>query len=518
MAESDLAGASLPEGIDVDETSAYFGITESSDIVHQLMSMEREQSITAFFSMVSDIVLKPGDFDFEEASKVLNCEGGEIYYLVAGHLGLMSFSDPLMHYLGLPDSHGEESPNPKPTLTDGQYASLKRLADPMNILKVLAIAQTTGGPDEVMKYYLTMTKIFQQTENNSALLIDIASEFDASLDVIGHAIPITNLASSTVDINSIPASAAVDTTTSKSVDLPPATSTSNTGEGQEGIQPQISSVPTKSVPLPSKSITQPIVTEPVQEPIIPIIQSNITDRKAAKVTNNAFEGAFGMMAQTETEPELDVQIPIGEDSIDLVDSVADVEINDEGEQTVTPLGESHTEENFVSAAEMFIDADSDKDGTLSVEELATATGLSSAETEELHKSADRDKDGKMSLSEFVASPAADKVAANLPRPVAPVRKPVSRVEPRLEAPQNGVPQQVMPPQNVQPRPIPPQNIQPQPVIMPQPVNPVAQLNQQPVWNQTVQPTIRSGVNCRSCGIGIDPYWRFCPVCGSQNLN
>ena len=34
----------------------------------------RNQSIVAFFGMVSDIVLKPGDFDFEEASKILNCE------------------------------------------------------------------------------------------------------------------------------------------------------------------------------------------------------------------------------------------------------------------------------------------------------------------------------------------------------------------------------------------------------------------------------------------------------------
>ncbi|MEC8167442.1 MAG: hypothetical protein VX052_00350, partial [Candidatus Thermoplasmatota archaeon] len=33
----------------------------------------------------------------------------------------------------------------------------------------------------------------------------------------------------------------------------------------------------------------------------------------------------------------------------------------------------------------------------------------------------------------------------------------------------------------------------------------------------VQPTIRSGVHCRGCGIGLDPYWRFCPVCGQQNL-
>ena len=54
MAEPDLAGASLPEGIEVDETAAYFGITDSSDIVHQLMSMDRNQSITAFFGMVSD--------------------------------------------------------------------------------------------------------------------------------------------------------------------------------------------------------------------------------------------------------------------------------------------------------------------------------------------------------------------------------------------------------------------------------------------------------------------------------
>ena len=49
MAEPVLEGASLPEGFEVDETSAYFGVTDSSDIVHQLMSMDRNQSILAFF-------------------------------------------------------------------------------------------------------------------------------------------------------------------------------------------------------------------------------------------------------------------------------------------------------------------------------------------------------------------------------------------------------------------------------------------------------------------------------------
>ena len=91
MAEPVLEGASLPEGFEVDETSAYFGVTDSSDIVHQLMSMDRNQSIVAFFSIVSDVVLKPGEFDFEEASKVLNCEGGEIYFPSLWAFGIDEF-------------------------------------------------------------------------------------------------------------------------------------------------------------------------------------------------------------------------------------------------------------------------------------------------------------------------------------------------------------------------------------------------------------------------------------------
>ena len=47
----------------------------------------------------------------------------------------------------------------------------------------------------------------------------------------------------------------------------------------------------------------------------------------------------------------------------------------------------------------------------------------------------------------------------------------------------------------------------------------AQQQQQQAWNQPVQPmqpTIRSGLHCRGCRIGVDPNWRFCPVCGTQN--
>ena len=130
-----------------------------------------------------------------------------------------------------------------------------------------------------------------------------------------------------------------------------------------------------------------------------------------------------------------------------------------------------------------------------------------------------DKDGKVSLSEFISSPAAEKVAS-LPKPVSPVRRPVSRRETPVVREQNTAqtnqsqqinpglqanPQPVYPPQNY-----PPQTNQTQPVQRPQP-------NNQNNWNQPVQPTIRSGVSCRSCGIGLDPFWRFCPVCGGENL-
>ena len=86
MDGKDLEGASMPSGIEVDEAAAYFGVIESSDMVHTLMAMEHSQALEQFFSILSDIVLLPGDFDFEAASERIQCEGGEIYYLVTGHL------------------------------------------------------------------------------------------------------------------------------------------------------------------------------------------------------------------------------------------------------------------------------------------------------------------------------------------------------------------------------------------------------------------------------------------------
>ena len=39
--DEELEGAVLPEGIEVDETSAYFGITDSSDLINRLAETDR---------------------------------------------------------------------------------------------------------------------------------------------------------------------------------------------------------------------------------------------------------------------------------------------------------------------------------------------------------------------------------------------------------------------------------------------------------------------------------------------
>ena len=91
----ELPGESMPDGIEVDDAAAYFGITESSDMVHTLMAMDRLEAMEKFFEVLSDIVLLPGEFDFNAASERIQCAGGEIYYLVAGHLGIMTMPDSL---------------------------------------------------------------------------------------------------------------------------------------------------------------------------------------------------------------------------------------------------------------------------------------------------------------------------------------------------------------------------------------------------------------------------------------
>jgi hypothetical protein len=116
----------------------------------------------------------------------------------------------------------------------------------------------------------------------------------------------------------------------------------------------------------------------------------------------------------------------------------------------------------------------------------------------------------------------------LPKPVAPVRRPLGQrqaAQPTAPVQQPPAPVAQPPAQPTQPwQQAPPQQSWPQ-QQPPRQSWPQQQPPQQG-WPQQrpnqpqaplVQPTIRSGVHCRNCGIGLDPYWRFCPVCGAQNM-
>ena len=524
----ELPGESMPDGIEVDDAAAYFGITESSDMVHTLMAMDRLEAMEKFFEVLSDIVLLPGEFDFNAASERIQCEGGEIYYLVAGHLGIMTMPDPLSHYLGTPDSAGGSSGN-TPSLSVEELAKLKTLADPMKLLKLLAVAYATGGKGEVTRYLTTVESFLAQPEANKASLLTVAEELEAALDVAGHALPVPTLASGVAASASVPMAPTPSAPASVPVPKPAAN------------EPSIP-LPTASEPVPlptavapespsAKVELPPMINEPVVEPTV----DTTNEKQVAKATQDAFAGAFDIGLKEESNevsvPTLAPE-PVPEELPEPMVPVAPEPVQEvipepalepvAPEPAVSPLEMPVAEEElFTSAAEHFIAADTDGSEQLSVEELAVATGTTLEEATALHAEADTDGDGSVSLSEFMSSPAAVKAAA-LPRPVAPVRKPLNQPVQQQQQPQQ--PQQPQQGWNQQQPQQQGWNQQQQQQGWNQQQQQQGWNQQQPThqWNQahptmpSVQPTIRSGVMCRGCGIGLDPYWRFCPICGTQN--
>jgi len=487
--------------IEVDEAAAYFGVTESSDVLHAMMAMPRSQALEKFFELLSDIVLRPGDFDFEAASERMQCEGGEIYYLVAGHLGLMSLPDPLLHALGQTDSMGETGA--AATLDDAQRPALEQLADPMRMMKLFAVAFQTGGESEVSTYDRALASLLSDVASHLDTLVAVHHELNAALDVAGHVLPIPTLASSSAaaaDVD-LPEQTTLPQAPEKAPSPEPAEPTSPppTSSEQAPSEPTPSDVPSPAVPLPTASVALPAVEKPVVSETTPVNTEN--ERQVVRAAQDAFAGAFST--------ELDVpHTPLQAESVSEAVEPP-VEVATDGEPA-----------EFVSAAEHFIAADGDGSGALDIEELAQATGTTLEEATALHAEADTDGDGVVSLSEFIASPAAERTAS-LPKPVAPVRKPLGQGNTAPSPPQqqarDPMPQQPVqqgwqqppPQQQGWQQPPPQQQAWQQPPLQqqgwPQP--------QQPL----VQPTIRSGVHCRGCGIGRDAYWRFCPVCGQQNL-
>ena len=140
--EFDTPGASLPAGIEVDEAAAYFGITDSSDVIVRLSQSDRLNGLGEFLALTVDLVLKD-EFDFQSAAARLGCEDGEVYYLLSGPFGLLTMTDPLRRYLGQADSEGEIGPHPG--IPESEIAVLDQLNDIMVLMRMVAIAHLVGG-------------------------------------------------------------------------------------------------------------------------------------------------------------------------------------------------------------------------------------------------------------------------------------------------------------------------------------------------------------------------------------
>ena len=504
IGESELSegvpeGASLPDGIEVDDAAAYFGVVDSSDVLQQMMSMDSKQALSKALEHLADIILRPGEFDFEAASERLQCEGGEIYFLIFGHLNLMALPDPMLQFAGQPDSTGSAN-SAHPLATEEVVQALTPLFDPMQFLKILAIAYATGGNAEVERYLQSIENIMASPSDNVASMQTMAEELNSSLDVAGHALPMALFASDQAQPAEIEMGAVIERKAPEPKPEP-APATPVAAEPKPSVpEPQVESVPlpTESVPLPTESVPLPAVDSvplPAQEEAVEEVEFK-NEVEVDYAAQDAFAGAFGsqMVPEPEASPEIIEEVP-------------------ETIPEPVPVVEEPAEEEWVSDAERFIAADVDDSGSLSVEELAVAANVTLEEAETLHSAADSDGDGEVSLSEFVSSEAAQKMSS-LPRPVAPVRKPIQSQQPQQpEQPPRQQPTSpgVAAPQMGWQQPPPQQQIPQQQIPQQQPMMP-----QQP--NMNIQPTIRSGIHCRGCGIGLDPNWRYCPVCGNMNMN
>lgn len=176
MSEYVPEGALMPSGIDVDETAAYFGITESSQILLELENADRFSSIAIVLNKISDLLLTD-TFDLDSGSNRLNVESGEIYYILTGPLKLIELTNNLQDFLGL----GLEGNMTKPNISESEFSSLEKLLDPITILKIYAIGDVTGGNKELAKYVFTFDEMIKNPEQNVSHLIQIQNDMSQIL-------------------------------------------------------------------------------------------------------------------------------------------------------------------------------------------------------------------------------------------------------------------------------------------------------------------------------------------------
>ena len=521
MPETELSGASLPEGIEVDETAAYFGVTQSSDIINELQQIDRHVALARFIELTADLHLSSEEFDYTAASERMNCEGGEIYYLVVSHFRFTAMCDPLRLFLGMEDSEGN-SGNPC-QLPPEEIELLTNLTSAMPLLGLMAVGFLTAGKGMVVTYARTLESLLINPSANLATLLEIGQGYVNALANAregNYPEPIEVL---TIGGEAVFSS---DATSQPNVPLPggqtdaaspPPSSLTATVASSAQVQAEVD-VPlpetTPSVPELTPDITIPLPTDgsetiskpPQIDDDVPV--DDLTVRQVEVRADNVFDDAFGDALSIEHEPAAPaesapapppevVAVPASDPVVEpesVPEPVAPAESVPESATaaeieptlpvpTVSPVqapspGREPELDRSPTTGEKVLDflaADTDGDGHLSKDEVVQMVGDSET-ADEFIKAADTDGDGEISLPEFISATTDSSVAEgeeaaaiSLPRPVTPLRRPVSDDKA---------------------------------------VN-VGRTTALAGKNYV----IKSGIHCGGCGIGIDPHWRHCVVCG-----
>ena len=185
-----VEGEILPTGIDVDETSAYFGITESAEILDTLRALSPSDALCKFIEATADLIL-PGPIDLFAIAERLGCEGGEVYYLMADTFGLIQLADPMRRYLGGVDSMEQPGLPPPTDLVPQHLEALERFTEHDHVLAGLALAFAAGGPSSVMQRHAELTAFLADPDVYRGNLIVLDQEIQTQRTQI---VPKANLA------------------------------------------------------------------------------------------------------------------------------------------------------------------------------------------------------------------------------------------------------------------------------------------------------------------------------------
>jgi hypothetical protein len=192
----EVLGAVLPDGIDVDEHSAYFGITDSSALIERLAETDRLNGLGEFLSITGDLLLKQSSFDFQTAADRLEVEGGEIYWLLSGPFGMLSWTDPIRLFLGQPDSEGK-STGSDPGLPVTEKDALDAFNDPFRLLKMLAIGHVVGGLQELDQYLANFESWMEDVSGNKIRFLALHQQISQVLSATQSGDEATSLSSLT---------------------------------------------------------------------------------------------------------------------------------------------------------------------------------------------------------------------------------------------------------------------------------------------------------------------------------